>query len=111
MNDGAEALAAYTAVLPSGTIRAMPQNENINGLQGWGANLVAVPWMLLTNADVAEDTVYDLIRVIHTNQEALGAGFGAFNGADFNNKAPANAMPYHPGAIRYFEEVGMPMGN
>jgi TRAP transporter TAXI family solute receptor len=111
MNDTPEALAAYTDVLPSGIIRAMPQNPNINGLQTWGANLVAVPWMLMANADVSEQVVYDLIRVIHTNQAALGAAFGAFNGADFTAMAPANAMPFHPGASRYFTEVGMPTGN
>lgn len=111
MNDTPEALAAFTEVLPTGIIRAMPQNANINGLQTWGANLVAVPWMLMAHSGVDDQVVYDLIRVIHTNKEALGAAFGAFNGADFNNMAPANAMPYHPGAIRYYEEVGMPMGN
>jgi len=110
MNDGPEALAAYTAILPSGIIRAMPQNANINGLQTWGANLVAVPWMLMANVNVDEQVVHDLIRVIHTNQEALGAAFGSFNSADFSAMAPGNTMPYHPGALRYFEEVGMPVG-
>jgi TRAP transporter TAXI family solute receptor len=110
MNDGEEAFAAYTAVLPSGTIRAMPQNESINGLQSWGANLVAVPWMLLANAGVDEQVVHDLTRVIHQNQEALTASFGAFGNADFSAMAPANAMPYHPGAIRYYEEAGIPAG-
>ncbi len=107
MNDGEEALAAYTAVLPSGTIRALPQNENINGLQNWGANLVAVPWMLLANANVDEQVVYDLIKVIHQNQEALTASFGSFGSADFSAMAPANVTPYHPGAVRYYEEAGV----
>lgn len=111
MNDTPEAIAAFTAVLPSGIVRALPQNANVNGLQTWGANLVAVPWMLLSNASVDEQVVYDLIRVIHTNKEALGAAFGAFNGANFDHMAPTNVMPYHPGAVRYYEEVGMPMGN
>ncbi len=110
MNDTPEALAAYTDVLPTGTIRTLPQNENINGLQTWGANIVSVPWMLMANADVDAQVVYDLISVIHGNQEALGASFGAFNGADFSAMAPENAMPYHPGAIRYFEEIGMSVG-
>lgn len=110
MNDTPEALAAYTDVLPSGTIRTLPQNENINGLQTWGASIVAVPWMLMANADVEDQVVYDLISVIHRNQQALGASFGAFNGADFTAMAPPNAMPYHPGAIRYYDEIGMSVG-
>lgn len=110
MNDTAEALAAYTAVLPSGIIRTLPQNENINGLQTWGASIVAVPWMLMANQGVDEQVVYDLISTIHQNKEALGAAFGAFNGADFTAMAPGNAMPYHPGALRYYQEVGMTVG-
>jgi len=110
MNDSDEAFAAYTEVLPSGTIRTLPQNENINGLQTWGASIVAVPWMLMANAEVDEQVVYDLISVIHQNQEALGAAFGSFNTADFSAMAPENAMPYHPGAIRYYEEIGMSVG-
>lgn len=110
MNDTPEALAAYTAVLPSGSIRTLPQNENINGLQSWGASIVAVPWMLMANEGVEEQIVYDLISTIHRNKEALGAAFGAFNGADFDAMAPANAMPYHPGALRYYEEIGMTVG-
>lgn len=110
MSDGAEAQKALAEVLPSGIIAALPQNENINGLQNWGANIIRVPWMLLTNADVDEQLVYDLVKVIHQNQEALGASFGAFKRADFSAMAPDNAMPYHPGAVRYFKEAGVQVG-
>jgi hypothetical protein len=110
MMEGEEAEAAFTEVLPSGSIVSLPQNEDINGLQDWGANLVSVPWMLLTNADVDEDLVYELTSIIHQNKEALAASFGAFNRADFDNMAPANATPYHPGAVRYYEEAGVPVG-
>lgn len=110
MEQSAEAEAALTGILPSGKIAALAQNENFNGLQNWGANIIRVPWMLLTNANVDEQVVYDLIKVIHGNQEALGNAFGAFKGADFTAMAPANATPYHPGAIRYYEEAGIPVG-
>lgn len=109
MNDSAEGFAAYVDVLPTGTIRSLPQNPDINGLQEWGANLVAVPWMLLANADVDEAVVHDLTSVVHQNQEALAASFGAFNNADFAAMAPASTVPYHPGAVRYFEEAGVPV--
>lgn len=111
LNDSAEATAAFTAILPSGTIAALPQNEKITGLQTWGANLVRVPWMLLANAGVSDDVVYNLTKVIHQNKEALGNAFGAFKAADFSAMAPANATPYHPGAVRYYQEAGVAVGN
>jgi TRAP transporter TAXI family solute receptor len=107
--DGAGATAALQEVLPSGTIVSLGQNEKTNGLQAYGANLIAVPWMLLTNASVSDDLVYNLIKVIHGNKEALGAAFGAFNRANFEAMAPANVTPYHPGAIRFYEEAGVPV--
>ena len=110
IEDSAEALAALTDILPSGVLAKLPQNANVNGLQTWGANIIAVPWMLLTNADVDDDLVYNLTKVIHGNKDALGASFGAFNRANFDAMAPANATPYHPGAIRFYEEVGVPVG-
>ena len=64
----------------------------------------------MANVNVDEQVVHDLIRVIHTNQEALGAAFGNFNSAV---SAPWHRAhdAYHPGALRYFEEVGMPVGS
>lgn len=109
MNEGAEAEAALTDILPTGIIATLPQNDNVNGLQTWGASIIRVPWMLLTNADVDDQLVYDLTKTIHQNKDALGQAFGAFNRANFDAMAPANSMPYHPGAIRYFEEVGVPV--
>ena len=107
MATGPEAEAALDAVLPSGIIATLPQNENITGLQSWGASLIRVGWMLLTNANVSDDLVYEMTKVIHTNTEALGASFGAFNAADFSKMAPANTTPYHPGALRYYAEAGV----
>ncbi|KJZ19464.1 TAXI family TRAP transporter solute-binding subunit [Loktanella sp. S4079] len=110
MESGDEAAQALEDVLPSGSIATLPQNENINGLQNWGANLVSVPWMLLTHADADEQTVYDLVKVIHGNKEALGQSFGAFNRAKFDQMAPASVTPYHPGALRFYQEVGVTVG-
>lgn len=109
MENSDAALAALTEVLPSGVIAALPQNDKVNGLEKHGANIIAVPWMLLTNAGVSDDLVYSLIKTVHENQAALGEAFGAFKRANFDAMAPANVMPYHPGALRYYGEVGMPV--
>lgn len=106
-----EATAALQGVLPSSSIATLNQNDNINGLGEWGASLISVPWMLLTNASVDDELVYNLTKVIHGNKEALGASFGAFNRANFDAMAPANVTPYHPGAVRFFEEVGVPVND
>jgi len=105
-----EGVAAFKEYLPAGSIVAMPQNDNIPGLQE-AANIIEIPWMMLTNADVSEDLVYEMTKAIAENNEALAESFGAFRNAKLEAMAPANDVPYHPGAIRYYEEAGIDVGS
>ncbi|MBD1545647.1 TAXI family TRAP transporter solute-binding subunit [Roseibium aggregatum] len=110
--DNSEAgIAAFKKYLPAGDIVSLKQNEKINGLQDSGANIMRIPWMMLTNADVSDDLVYKMTKAIAEHKDALKASFGAFARADLQTMAPANMVPYHPGAIRYFEEAGVKVGN
>ncbi len=109
-NNTEEGAAALAEFLPAGYMADLPQNENINGLQTRGATLIRVPWMLLTNAGVDDELVYNMTRIVAENKDALGEAFGAFRQADPATMAPGNVMPYHPGAARYYEEAGIPVG-
>jgi TRAP transporter TAXI family solute receptor len=108
LDDSAAGQAAFADFLPAGQIRALGQNDNINGLGSYGANLMSIPWVMMVNADVPEDLVYDMTAAIAGNKEALAESFGAFNRAKFEAMAPASLVPYHPGALRYFAEAGIP---
>lgn len=110
VNNTEEGIAAFSDYLPAGYVAELPQNENVNGLQKRGAVLIRVPWMLLTNADVSDDLVYNLVKVVAENQKALGEAFGPFKLSKVEQMAPKNVMPYHPGALRYFEEAGIAVG-
>ncbi|WP_300532200.1 TAXI family TRAP transporter solute-binding subunit [uncultured Mameliella sp.] len=102
--------AAFKEFLPTGNIVSLPQNDKINGLQDYGANLMAIPWVLLTNGDVDDDLVYEMTKAVVEGKEALKASFGAFARADAATMAPASEVPYHPGALKYFEEAGIAVG-
>ena len=104
------ASAAFKKFLSAGSIVAMKQNKNINGLQKSGGNLIRIPWMMLTNADANEDLVYKMTKTIAEQKDALKKSFGAFGRANKMKMAPANAVPYHPGALRYFKEAGIMVG-
>ncbi len=87
-----EGLAAFNGFLPAGSI---------------AANLMRIPWMMLTSQATDEALVYTMTRAIAEGQDALAESFGAFNNANAATIAPRNAVPYHPGAVRYFEEAGI----
>ena len=99
---------AFADVLSAAKIVPFKQTENINGLQDYDANIMQIPWMMMVNKDVGEDLVYDMTKAIAENKDALKASFGAFGRADFQNMAPAIGVDYHPGALRYFDEAGIP---
>jgi uncharacterized protein len=105
-----EAVAAFKKFLPAGKIVALPQNDSIPGLQQ-AANIIEIPWVMLTNADAPEDLVYRMTKAVAENNAALKASFGAFGQAKLEEMAPANAVPYHPGALRYYKEAGIKVGD
>ena len=59
------------------------------------------------NAPLAADKI---TKVIVEHNDKLGTSFGAFKNAKSASMAPANAMPYHPGALRYYKEKGIAVG-
>jgi TRAP transporter TAXI family solute receptor len=107
LDDSQAGVAAFTDFLPAGSIASLQQNENINGLGEYGANLMRIPWMMLAGNDADEELVYQMTRAIAENQETMTESFGAFARANASTMAPQSKVPYHPGAIRYFEEAGI----
>lgn len=110
LDDSDEGRAAFKEFLPAGDIVSLAQNENINGLEKHGASIMQIPWMMLTNSDVDAELVYNMTKAIAEGKEALTASFPAFGRAKMENMAPANKVPYHPGAVRYYEEAGIKVG-
>ncbi|MCB1358963.1 MAG: TAXI family TRAP transporter solute-binding subunit, partial [Maritimibacter sp.] len=104
---GVEGLHSF---MPGASVSPRDQNENLNGLQTRGANLISIPWVMITNGDVSEDLVYTLTKALAENKPALAESFGSFNGFNPETMAPASVVPYHAGAVRYFEEAGIAHG-
>jgi len=63
---------------------------------------------LNSGPDVDEEDAYQLAKVLHTSWPQLQKDYAPLRGTPQAALAPANnAMPYHPGAIKYWKEVGM----
>ena len=58
--------------------------------------------------DVDEEDAYKLAKSLHTSWKKLQKDYAPLRGTPQNALAPANnAMPYHPGAIKYYKEAGL----
>ncbi len=57
---------------------------------------------------VPDDVVYEFVKAMHRNKKALAEGhpnFNRFNEKDAGKIQPT--LPHHPGAIKYFKEIGI----
>ncbi len=68
---------------------------------------IAQPNFLAVNADVDENHVYLLTKAIYENLPFLQAIHKATNAMDVNSAMGGLPVPLHPGAIKYYKEVGL----
>ncbi len=68
---------------------------------------VGSPNVLAVRSDVPDEVVYQVTRVIWENLRALQDIHGATNDMSLDVALKGLGAPLHPGAIRYYEEIGM----
>ncbi|MEX2454779.1 MAG: TAXI family TRAP transporter solute-binding subunit [Rhodospirillaceae bacterium] len=63
---------------------------------------------LNAGSTVTDEDAYVLVKTLHTNWADLQKDYPPLRGLQANELAPAaNTAPYHPGAIKYFKEIGI----
>lgn len=76
-----------------------------NGVDGETATL-GVPNVLVVSSEMDEETVYQITKAMYENVKELQAVHPAANETTVEFTMKATPVPLHPGAIRYFEEIG-----
>ena len=101
--DGEEAAALiekypfYTAYdIPADTYPGMTE----------AATTVAVKATLIVADDLSEDLVYNLTKTLFENKAEVEAGNAKGSELDVNYAVEGVSVPFHPGAEKYFKEVG-----
>jgi TRAP transporter TAXI family solute receptor len=90
----------YTvSTIPGGTYPG--QDEDVE--------VVIVPNVLVVHQDFDEQLAYDITRVIFEHQAELAAAHPAADELTLENATRNSPIPYHPGAIRYYDEQGVPV--
>ena len=67
---------------------------------------IGIPNVLVVNADMDEELAYQLTQLLFENTDELIAVHPAANDTTIEFTMNSTPVPLHPGAIRYFEEVG-----
>ena len=103
----ANADAKAEAALPTARTVTIKPGKHATGVLGQPTKLIAINVALFTNKDVPDDVVYKLVKTVYAGKAELAKGLGAF--ARFNPKQMArkSVVPYHPGAIKAYKELGL----
>ncbi len=86
------------ATIPAGTYRG--QEEDYAGLDVGSMHLIVA-------ADADEELVYRLTKALYENREEVVAKHAAGKAINPGNVVRNTGTPFHPGAIRYYREIGI----
>ncbi|WP_304507340.1 TAXI family TRAP transporter solute-binding subunit [Anaerotignum sp.] len=101
-DEHAEALMAeypfYTkTIIPGGTYSCVPDD----------VQTLSVRATLIAKNDLTEDTIYEFTKALFENKEALANSNAKFAELDSNAAVQGISVPFHPGAEKYFKEIGV----
>jgi TRAP transporter TAXI family solute receptor len=107
IEDTPEARERMQKVLPGSYVLNVKPAPNIEGIKE-PTNIVAFDMQFFTNKDVPDDIVYAVTKALHQNKEALVQAFRPMAMFDPKKMAkPLQSVPFHPGALKYYQEVGL----
>lgn len=105
--DTPEATAAIKQHWKTGYVVKMEPGPAAPGVLEPGT-FIAYPQLVFTNADVSDDAVYAMAKVIYESKDSMKAAFPPFAAFDPKEMVGETAPgQYHPGAIRFYKEVGI----
>jgi uncharacterized protein len=61
----------------------------------------------VARADLPDDLVYQLVKAVFENQPRLAKASPAASDTLLQNVVKNTFLPFHPGAIRYYREIGI----
>jgi len=67
----------------------------------------AIPNFLITHSGVSDDTAYRMTKAMYDNIDTLYAAHNAAKAIKRENAVKGMPVPLHPGAERYYKEVGL----
>lgn len=67
----------------------------------------AIPNFLITHSNVPEEVAYQMAKTLYENIDSLRSTHNAVKDMDVKNATKGMPVPLHPGAERYYKEVGV----
>jgi len=102
-----DAINRMEAVLPGAYVIEVKPSPAIEGLSK-PTKVIAFDMAFFANKSVPDDVVYQVTKALHDNKAALAATFRPFNLLNPANMAKTvKGLTFHPGAAKYYREIGL----
>ncbi len=100
-----EALAKLHKFAPGTIIETVHPSPLFPGVTG-PTNVLAAPFVVNAGTKTPDEVVYKLVKALHENKKLLVSVFKGLGGFNPDRMYVDVGVPYHPGAMRYYREIG-----
>jgi TRAP-type uncharacterized transport system substrate-binding protein len=107
IGDAPDAAAKANAYLPTSRTVKLKPNKNLTGVVEDPTVLLGIDIALFTSAKVPDDVVYKVVMTTFKSKPELTKALAAFARFDPDKMARSSPVPYHPGAIKAYKELGI----
>lgn len=105
-DDSDAALAAARKHWPTAFFMTLPEGAMPGVLED--TTYIAFPQVIFTHANAPDDVVYEMAKAMYENAQVMADTFPPFRAfRPENMKGDPGIAEFHPGALRFFEEVGL----
>lgn len=104
-DDSPEALERMQTYLPQNYLQEMPAGS-VPGIDE-PTNVNVFDYTFFAGADVSEDMVYNAVKALWEKEADLLAGGPFWNGFAKEAMGKQVGLTYHPGAIKFYKEMGV----
>ena len=106
MDEGADALARMQEAVPSSYIATVQPTQATTGVEE-PLPTMHYNYVMFVNADLPDDLVYDLTRILAEKSEDMAASLPLFKLLDPAAMRKDFGVAFHRGATKYYEEQGI----
>jgi uncharacterized protein len=101
-----EALARLREVMPTTYIAVQQPAPELAGIVA-PTNLLFEDYLVVTGAQMSDDDAYKIAKILYEDQSQLASIAKTWGNYDKAKLARERGVPFHPGAIKYYQEKGI----
>ena len=106
MENTPEALAALRSIVPAGSIATLQPAKLYPGVMK-PTHVFQASFVVNASTKTPDDVVYKVVKALHANKQKLIGSHGMFKQFDPGKMHVDLGVPYHPGAARFYKEMGL----